>query len=71
MEIVNDKNSINSQFYTIYNVISYFKKNYNEKLNELSLNFKNLSNWYERISSRDAVKKGYDLLKKGEQVPGI
>ena len=33
--------------------------------------FKNLSNWYERISSRDAVKKGYDLLKKGEQVPGI
>tara|TARA_B100001175_G_scaffold316818_1_gene331754 strand:- start:721 stop:1347 length:627 start_codon:yes stop_codon:yes gene_type:complete len=34
-------------------------------------NFKNLSNWYERISSRDAVKKGYDLLKKGEQVPGI
>ena len=34
-------------------------------------NFKNLSNWYERISSRDAVKKGYDLLKKGEKIPKV
>ena len=32
-------------------------------------NFKNLSRWYEEISKREAVKKGYDLLKKGEKIP--
>ena len=32
-------------------------------------NFKNLSRWYSEISSREKVKKGYDLLKKGEQIP--
>ena len=31
--------------------------------------FKNLSRWYSEISSRDKVKKGYDLLKKGEEIP--
>jgi len=31
--------------------------------------FKNLNRWYDEISSRDAVKRGYDLLKKGEQIP--
>ena len=31
--------------------------------------FKNLTRWYEEISRREAVKKGYDLLKKGEPVP--
>ena len=31
--------------------------------------FKNLNRWYDEISSRDAVKKGYDLLKKGDQIP--
>jgi len=34
-------------------------------------NFKNLSRWYLTISQREAVIKGYDLLKKGEQVPGV
>ena len=34
-------------------------------------NFKNLSKWYLDISKREAVIKGYDLLKKGETVPGI
>ena len=32
-------------------------------------NFKNLTRWYESIAKREAVKKGYDLLKKGEEVP--
>ncbi len=32
-------------------------------------NFLNLTRWYEEISNRDAVKKGYDLLKKGEEIP--
>ena len=33
--------------------------------------FKNLSRWYEEISSRPAVQKGFDLLNKGETIPNI
>ena len=33
--------------------------------------FKNLSKWYEKISQREAVIKGYDCLNKGEKTPGI
>jgi len=32
-------------------------------------NYKNLCRWYLEISERDAVKKGYDYLKKGEKIP--
>ena len=28
-----------------------------------------LNRWYDEISSRDAVKRGYDLLKKGDLIP--
>ena len=31
--------------------------------------YKNLKRWYDKISERDAVKKGYDLLNKGEVIP--
>ena len=31
--------------------------------------FNNLTRWYNQISKREAVKKGYDLLKKGEIIP--
>ena len=31
--------------------------------------FKNLLRWYEEISKREAVMKGYDCLKKGEKIP--
>ena len=31
--------------------------------------FNNLTRWYNQISKREAVKKGYDLLKKGETIP--
>ena len=34
-------------------------------------NFKNLSKWYLDISKRKAVIRGYDLLQRGETVPGI
>ena len=32
-------------------------------------NYKNLKRWYELVSQREAVLKGYDLFKKGEKVP--
>ena len=35
------------------------------------IKYKSLSRWYSEISKRNAVKKGYDLLKKGEVVPKI
>ena len=31
--------------------------------------FENLTRWYEEISKRKAVQKGYDLLKKGDCIP--
>ena len=31
--------------------------------------YKNLTRWYEAISTREAVRKGYDLLKKNEVIP--
>ena len=33
--------------------------------------FKNLSAWYEVVSKREAVIKGYDCLDKGEKIPTI
>ena len=33
--------------------------------------FKNLSRWYEKISGREAVIKGYDCLNTGEKIPKI
>ena len=32
-------------------------------------NFKSLCRWYEEISKREAVVKGYDLLKNGSKIP--
>ena len=31
--------------------------------------FRNLTRWYEEISKREAVQKGYDLLNQGEKIP--
>ena len=33
--------------------------------------YKFLSKWYEAISEREAAKKGYDLLNKGELIPKV
>ena len=32
-------------------------------------NFKNLTRWYLDIADRDAVKKGYDFMNRGEIIP--
>ncbi len=32
-------------------------------------NYKNLTKWYNNISQREAVIKGYDLLKRDEKIP--
>ena len=34
-------------------------------------NFKNLTRWYLEISNRDAVKKGFDYMNKGELIPKV
>ena len=34
-------------------------------------NYENLKRWYEEISKRDAVQRGYDLLNKGDQIPKV
>jgi len=34
-------------------------------------NYKNLSRWYELISEREAVQRGYDLFENNEQIPKI
>ncbi len=33
--------------------------------------FSNLTRWYQEISKRKAVKRGYDILKKGDQIPSV
>ena len=33
--------------------------------------FKSLTRWYEEISQREAVKKGFDCLQSGEKIPKI
>jgi len=39
---------------------------------DIGLNkFKNLSIWYEKISKREAVIRGYDCLNKGEKIPKV
>ena len=39
---------------------------------DIGLNkFKNLSRWYEKISERDAIIKGYDCLNSGEKIQKI
>ena len=39
---------------------------------DIGLNkFKHLARWYSKVASREKVKIGYDLLKKGEEIPKV
>ena len=60
------------------NINDYYDVNLKfDRLSQLGINkvegkkFNNLSRWYLEIASRSKVKAGYDLLKKGETIPGI
>ena len=33
--------------------------------------FKSLTRWYEEITKREAVQRGYDLLKRGDKIPKV
>ena len=35
------------------------------------IKFSNLTRWYQEISKREAVKRGFDILKKGDQIPTV
>ena len=42
------------------------------KFSQIGLkNYKNLTRWYELISKRDAVRKGYDIFEKSEKIPKV
>jgi GSH-dependent disulfide-bond oxidoreductase len=39
---------------------------------DIGLNkFNNLTKWYEKISNREAVQKGYDLMGSGDKIPKV
>jgi len=71
-----DKRLANSNFlagknYTIADIATFPWIARHEWHNIGLKRFKNLTRWYEDISEREAVKKGYDLLKKGEEIPKV
>ncbi len=35
------------------------------------IKFNNLTRWYKEISKREAVQRGYDLLRNGDQIPKV
>ena len=71
-----DKRLANSNFlagknYTIADIAT-FPWIARHEWHDIGLNkYKNLSRWYSEISLRDKVKKGYDLLSKGEEIPKV
>ena len=59
------------EFYTIADIAT-FPWIARHEWHDIGLkNYYNLSRWYLEISKRKAVKKGYDLLGKGEEIPKV
>jgi len=64
-----DKEYLAGNFYSIADIAT-FPWIARHEWHDIGLNkFKNLKRWYEVISKREAVQKGYDLFEKGEKVP--
>jgi GST-like protein len=62
-------NYLAGNFYSIADIAT-FPWIARHKWHDIGLkNYKNLTRWYELISKREAVKKGYDLFEKGEKIP--
>ena len=62
-------NYLAGNFYSIADIAT-FPWIARHKWHDIGLkNYKNLNRWYELISERESVQKGYDLFKKKEKVP--
>jgi len=70
-ERLSNSNYLAGKDYTIADIAT-FPWIARHKWHDIGLkNFANLTRWYLEISERDAVKKGYDLLKNGDKVPEV
>ena len=70
-KILNKNNYLAGEDYSIAD-ISTFPWIARHNWHDIGLKkYKHLSKWYEFISNRSAVKKGYDCLNTGEQIPKI
>ena len=58
-------------FYSIVDIAT-FPWNARHEWHDIGLKkYKNLTRWYEMISKRKAVQKGYDLFEKKEKIPSV
>jgi len=70
-ERLGDKEYLAGNFYSIADIAT-FPWIARHEWHDIGLKkHKNLTRWYEVISKREAVQKGYDLFEKGEKVPSI
>ena len=70
-ERLGDKEYLAGNFYSIADIAT-FPWIARHEWHDIGLKkHKNLTRWYEVISKREAVQKGYDLFEKGEKVPRI
>ena len=70
-ERLKEKNYLAGNFYSIADIAT-FPWIARHDWHDIGLkNYKNLTKWYELISKREAVQKGYDLFNKGEKVPSV
>ena len=66
-----DTKFLAGDFYSIADIAT-FPWNARHDWHDIGLkNYKNLTRWFKKISEREAVIKGYDLLEKGEKIPSV
>ena len=66
-----ETNYLAGNFYSIADIAA-FPWIARHKWHDIGLKkYNNLSRWYELVSKREAVQKGYDLFEKGEKVPSV